>query len=68
MDVVEVDDAIARNIILVDCQLQFRDQPTSSPCQCRHHDRPNPVSHWIPGEDQNGPIAARGCGKPKFTP
>jgi hypothetical protein len=64
MNIVEVDDAIAGNMILVDSQLQFRDQPTASPRQCRHHDSPNPLSHWIPGEDQNGSVAARGCGKP----
>jgi hypothetical protein len=68
MEIVEVDDAIAGNVILVDCQLQFRDQPAASPCQCRHHDCPNPVSDRIPGEDQNGPVAPWGCGKPQFTP
>jgi hypothetical protein len=49
MDVIEVDDAIAGNMILGDCQLQFRDQATAGPGQCRHHDSPDPISHWVPG-------------------
>jgi hypothetical protein len=68
MVVVEVDDAIAGNMILVDGQFQFRRQPTASPCQIRHRESPNPISDWVPGEDQYGSVAARGSGKPQFIP
>ncbi len=56
MKIVKVDDVIAWNMILFDCQLQFGNQPAASPWQRGHHDGANPISHWIAGEDEDGSV------------
>jgi hypothetical protein len=38
MNVVEVDDAVARNMTLGDCQLQLGYQASAGTGQCRHDD------------------------------
>jgi hypothetical protein len=38
--------------------VEVDDTIAGSARQCRHHDGTNPVSHRIPGEDQEGPFAS----------
>lgn len=67
MNIVEVDDAVAGNVIVGGCEFEFGHQSATSARQSRHYNRAYPVCDGVSGEHQYRAVSARGGGKPQFT-
>jgi hypothetical protein len=67
VDVVEIHDAIARNVITLRGELEFRYEIPLGSGERRHRHRPDPICDGITRQHEHGSIAARCRGEPDLT-
>jgi hypothetical protein len=64
MNVVEVDDAVARDMIIGGRQLQLGYEASAGTGQCHHDDGADAACYWVSGENEDRPVTAWRGGEP----
>jgi hypothetical protein len=68
MKIVEVDNAVGRDTVLRDRQVEFGDQPSSGSCHSCDDHSADPVCHRVSGQYEHWAVTTRSRGKPDLTP
>ena len=68
VQVVEVGDTSCGHSVEVWCQFQLGDQAADDARDGSDHNRTDPISDWVPSENQYRAITTRSSGEPDLTP